>query len=105
MNLAEMSKTERSLLLYLETCVVDHGGLMDMRRVNEEEMKIIDLWAFAGFIVFSRLIYKDVIKTSNSVYTNAVVLTDKAFTLAHEERRARAARMYEKRIWKTTDEV
>ena len=88
MNLNDMSRDERSLLLYFETCAVDFSGRVDLQRVNEDDMQIAECWNDNGFISFGRIVYKD----HNSQGNHWVELTDGAWSLAHEERRARHER-------------
>jgi len=88
MNLNKMSRNERSLLLYFETCAVDLGGRVDMRRLNEDDIQIAKCWAENGFVGFGRIVIKD----HNGQGTNWVELTDDAWSLAHQERRARQER-------------
>jgi hypothetical protein len=95
-----MNKTERSLLLYVETCAVDYGGRMNAERINTEDREILDRWKKAGFINYGRIIAAD-INSNGSLW---VQLSDNAWELAHEERRARASRMWAKRRYTTTAE-
>lgn len=103
-----MTKDERSLLLFLETCFVNNGGLVDVRHMNEEDKMLAQTWTAEFFIDFGRLSYADVERLSKyngHLYTAWVTLSDEAFDLAHQERRARAKRMYEKRNWRKTSEL
>lgn len=40
-----LTKDERSLMLYLETRAVDHGGRVDTRHMNARDMKTAQRWA------------------------------------------------------------
>lgn len=55
MNLSEMTKDERSLLLFLETQAVDYGGLVDVRHMNEDDCNIASDWNECGFIIYKRI--------------------------------------------------
>jgi len=88
MNLNDMSRDERSLLLYFETCAVDFSGRVDLRRVNEDDMKIVECWNDSGFISFGRIAHRD----HNSQGSHWVELTDDAWSLAHKERRTKYER-------------
>lgn len=88
MSLNEMSRDERSLLLYLETCAVDFTGRVDSRRINEDDFRIAKGWNEAGFISFGRIVVRD----HNSQGSNWVELSEDAWGLAHQERRARQER-------------
>lgn len=102
MTLSELTKEERSLLLFFETCHVDYGGLLDPRRMNESDQDIARDWRNRGFIRFGRITAEWLEKYSPCSYY--VWLSDEAFELAHQERRERAERMKAKREWYTTDE-
>ncbi len=88
-----MSKDERSLLLYFETAMVDYGGKIDCQRMNDIDMAIAKEWDESGFIRFGRIAFKDIQKFGRTQFTHWCVLSDKAWEVAHAERRARAARI------------
>ena len=99
-EIKNMSKDERSLLLFLETRVVDYGGRVNLAHMNEEDMNIAEKWDKEGFIGFGRI----VMRNHNPDGTNWCRLSEKAWDLAHEERKARAKRMWENRTWLGTKE-
>jgi len=99
-RIKELSRDEKSLLLYLETCVVDHAGAVDGRKMNQGDFEIVEKWNEVGFIKFGRICFKDISENR----ANWVFLSEPAWELAHKERRAKAGRMYEKRYYKTTAE-
>lgn len=101
MNLSDMTKDERSLLLYLETRAVDHAGLVDHRQMNDEDREIAKKWSEIGFIQYGRVAYYTITKETE---TDWVKLSDAAFELAHQERKARSERLWEKRSWMSTEE-
>lgn len=108
MKLSDMTREERSLLLYLETCCVDWGGSVEMVRINDEDLVIVDDWKKSRFIEFGRIYSKNVMKQSGKggrKITHWVQLSDEAWKLAHEERRRRAERTHEKRWWRKTTEI
>jgi hypothetical protein len=82
-----MSRDERSLLLYFETCVVDLAGRVDPRRMNEEDEVIANKWADKGFINYGRIASAD----HNSQGCLWVEFSADAWSLAHQARRQRAA--------------
>lgn len=88
MNLENMNRHERSLLLYFETCAVDFNGRVDLRRLNDADVQIAECWNENGFIGFGRVCHKD----HNSQGRHWVELTEDAWSLAHQERRARHKR-------------
>jgi len=95
-----MTKDERSLLLFFESCAVEHGGLVDTRHMNDEDFAITDAWKKQGLVDYGRLASECCTKTGQCW----VKLSDEAWRLAHEERRARYARINAKRNWRTTQE-
>lgn len=91
--ISEMSKDERSLLLFFETCLVDSHGKIDGRKMNLDDMHIAKGWNRDGFVEFGRLPGKWVFGAGQAYnQTHYVVFSEEAWELAHEERRARAAR-------------
>ena len=102
MVLEDLTREERSLLLYLESRSVDNRSLVDVRRMNKEDMTVAKKWNDTGFVNFGRIAFESLERTGNSSYW--CKLSDDAWKLAHEERRARAKRMYDKRKWETTIE-
>lgn len=105
-SLDQMTKAERSLLLFLETCAVDQGGLIDTRHMNAEDMELARNWNTDKFIYFGRVAFHDAEKLSigGRTYSHWCELTPKAFDMAHAERTARANRLLTKRNWIRTNE-
>lgn len=104
-TLADMSADERSLLLFFEACAVDNTGLIDGRRMNDDDFVIAKRWHDEGFCRFGRIYSKHIMDGRFSKpYSNWVELTPEFFTLAHQERIARAERMLAKRDWLHADE-
>lgn len=99
--MSKMTKIELSLLLYLETRLVDYGGKVDTRRMNSEDSKIIERWVADGFVSWGRVIFQDCTPGGGSMWCQ---FSDKAWEAAHAERRARATRTWESRPWMTTEE-
>lgn len=90
-TLADMSKDDRSLLIYFETCEVDQGGFIrNPANMNKEDLEKAREWNERKFIDFQRATWM-----GNLTYR--VRLSEKAWELAHEERRARATRMRDSR--------
>lgn len=100
MNLSEMTKDERSLLLFLETRAVDHAGKVQTAHMNADDFKIAASWDKTGFIKFGRVAFEDV----NKFGSHWCSLSEEAWALAASERKARAGRTWTKRTWKTADE-
>lgn len=92
-----MTRDERNLLLYLETCEVDRQGLVDARKMNREDFDIAMRWNEGGFLRFGRLKMDELrslygannAKAAESTYY--VRLGDDAWAAAAVLRRRRAA--------------
>ncbi len=95
-KIEDMSKDERSLLLYFETAAVDYGGKLDGRRMNDIDFNNAKQWDKAGFVRFGRIYSDDIKRLSTNVFDHWVVLLDDAWTEAHRERRARNVRVESK---------
>lgn len=98
--LNNMTREERSLLLFLETRYVDYAGRVDTRHMNEPDMQIVDAWVEEGFIEFGRIASQDVTRQGG----HWVKIPLPAFTLAGAERMARAKRMQVDKGYQTTAE-
>lgn len=92
------SKTELSLLLYLEARAVDYGGRLHPSQMNGEDRGVQERWAREGFIQCGRVVMAD----HNGDGTEWVWLSPEAFKAAQAERRDRAARMWSARTFETT---
>ena len=99
-----MTKDERSLLLFLETCAVDYGGKIDARHMNKDDFRIAESWDRSGYLKFGRICYKD-IPSSVTAKTHWVELSEDAWKDAHAERRARFDRIESKRTWNRTEDL
>ncbi len=99
-KLSDFGKDERSLLLFFETCAVDYGGRVDRRRMNDIDAAIARRWHEEKFIKFGRIVARHV----NSQGSSWCQLSDTAWSLAHQERKNRAERMWLKRKWLSTEE-
>lgn len=91
-NLAETPQ-ERSLLLYFETCAVDHGGTFEAVRMNANDFAIADRWRERGFIRYGRISAHTMRLKGCAPRTHWVLLSSKAWREAHAERRARFRRV------------
>ena len=94
-TLETMTSDEKSLLLYLATRAVDHGGLVDTIHMNKEDIDIAEEWNKKGFVKFGRIRFRSVIKGQgrNSCISRWCELSEEAWKLAHAERRARCVRI------------
>ena len=87
-----MTSDERNLLLYFETRAVDHGGLVDTKHMNREDMEIANKWNDEGFVKFGRIKSHSI-----AVSTHWCELSEEPWDSAHAERKARHKRL----MWKT----
>ena len=94
-SLESLNKDEQSLLIFFESCMVDYGGLIDSRRMNQEDFKIAQEWDAESHIEFGQVAFHD-IKGNNTHY---VILGPGFAEKAQELRMERFARMFEKRTW------
>ena len=95
-KLKNMSKDERSLLLFFESNAVDHRGKISVEHMNDEDHRITEAWDKEKFIRFGRVALADIITGGQQPVrprAHWVTLSDKALSLAQEERRARIKRM------------
>ena len=99
-TLKTMTKDEKSLLLFFESCAVDKWGKVNTRHINEEDYEIAEKWNKEKFIGFGRVASEGV----NEYGSHWCLLSDEAWKLAHEERKARGIRVWGKRTWQTTEE-
>lgn len=105
--LSGMSRNDKSLLLYLETCAVDYGGLVEARRMNAEDVATMARWNDSGFVLSGRVSSADLRRWENHNRrpTQWCELSEQAWQAAHDERRARCQRLMEKRDWTKTAEL
>jgi len=96
-----MTKTESSLLLYLETCAVDRAGRINTLRLNAADMAILDVWNQSGFVQSGRVVSGCITGHGESMWCH---LSDAAFTSAATERRARADRLWKNRNYERTED-
>jgi len=98
----ERSKEFLSLVLFLETQLVDYGGLVATKHMNAEDMNITKEMEKEGLITFKRLpgdYVFDQERNSRGV-THRVEFSEKMWEIAHKERRNRAERLVLKsKLW------
>lgn len=97
----ELSREEKSLLLYLESCMVDNRGRMDSRKINDEDEHILIHWREIGFIDFGRIHPDEYMLNMGGRW---IELSDDAWELASIERYERSVRMLKNRAWIKSDE-
>lgn len=103
----ELNKTERSLLLYFETCLVDQYGRVEGRRMNAEEIVIAKKWSEEKFIGFGRLKMSTIqgLRGVGKVYTHWVRFSPSAWRTTHKLRRERSHRMLKSHAKKLIGEM
>jgi hypothetical protein len=76
-----LSRDERSLLLYAETCAVDHSGLMEGIRMNAADHQALKSLKAGGYLDHGR-IPASLLKEAGT-RTHWVTLTQQGWALAH----------------------
>ena len=99
-TLETMTKDEKSLLLFFESRATDNAGKVDLRHMNQQDIEIAKKWDKEGFCGFGRVASEGV----NQYGSHWCQLSDTAWHLAHQARKAKAIRTWDKRSWKTTEE-
>jgi hypothetical protein len=96
-NVKDLTKDEISLLLYVETCMVDNHGRLESLRMNDTDFENLEKWNNEGFVLFGRLKYRYIaaIQKMRVLYkpTHWARLSDEAWNLVHTLRHERAERM------------
>jgi hypothetical protein len=92
----ELTREEKSLLLYMETQAVDYGGKLEAVRMNSDDFAIAKRWNETGFVQFGRIAFHDITKLAGVARDHWCVLSEEAWAVAHAERRARCQRLMEK---------
>jgi hypothetical protein len=104
-TLKEMSKDERSLLLFFESACTERGGTFNPQHMNDNDRNIADKWKEEGFIDHGRICSDYIRKNPGFKNILWVLLGDEAWDLAHQERKARCQRLYDQRVWVKTSEL
>ncbi len=87
---AILTKNERSILLYAETCVVDFAGLLEGKRMNSDDIEALKKFEAAGILTFGRIPARVLGSMVSRECTHWVEFADAAWTLAHALRRQAA---------------
>ncbi len=88
-----LTRDEKSILLYAETCLVDGGGLMAGARMNEADIAVLKKFRSCGILDFGRIPFhtiKELVQPAVP-FTHWVTFHDRAWELAHALRRQRAS--------------
>lgn len=88
-NIETMTKVERSILLYAETCCVDYGGLLEGQRMNADDMAALKKFEEAGILEYGRIPFKLLgpLGSYGRKPTHWITFTDAAWEVAHALRR------------------
>lgn len=87
-----MTRDERSCLVYLETCAVDAGGLVEGVRMNGEDHAAIARFSAAGLLRFERIPSSLLGTGAKDSWTHIVELLPDGWALAHRLRQGRVKR-------------
>lgn len=94
------AKDKTSLLLFLETQIVDHSGRVGGIHMNHQDFQQAHKWHEENFIGFGQIISRD----CNDYGSMWVTFSDAAWEKAHHARRARGERSIKNRPYETTAE-
>lgn len=93
-DITTLTRDEKSILLYAETCVVDRSGLMVGARMNEVDMAALKKFKEAGALDFGRIPYHCMQTLRHDgpgvESTHWVTFHEPAWKAAHALRRVRA---------------
>lgn len=98
----ELTSNQESLLLYLETCMVDGGSMLSSAKMNQDDWDNAATFKEEGVLEVVRLKMADVrrYEYTGKGYTHRVsVFSDKAWEMAHRIRRERGQRIVGKKEW------
>lgn len=85
----ELTKDEENLLMFLEYTAVDQWGWIDdMRKLNQDDLVIMEKWNEENFIFSKR--GRNI--SDGKQLTYIVKLSDEAWELAHKLRKEKALR-------------
>ena len=99
--MSNFTKDQRRLLLYLEDCAVNNDGKIRNECVNEVDRLYMKEWKESGFIKTGRICFED-IKGTKSTW---VELSNEAWEKSALCRQARGMYLFEKRNYRTTEEL
>ncbi|WP_029066532.1 hypothetical protein [Labrenzia sp. DG1229] len=100
-----MTRDEINLLLYFETCAVDHGGLVRESAMNCDDQAIAEAWSENSYAMYERVQAADHKPGGASARNHVVTLSNQAFEDAHRLRRERADRQFKNRTRLTVAEA
>lgn len=92
MNTSELTKDQKSMLTYIETCVVDHGGTLEAARMNAADHEAMKDLKSLKLIDHGRMPSEFLRVHGARKCAHWAVLTDAGWEVAHKLRRERAER-------------
>jgi len=95
MKIENLTKDEKSLLLFFETCEVDNSCIVNTLHMNDKDFEIAKKWNENGFVTFKRMpmAYIQYLFPRNINKTHYVILSEEATKMANLLRQERAKRM------------
>lgn len=99
MDIESLTKTERSILLYCETRLVDGGGLLQPARMNAEDHEALNKFKAAGILDWGRIPFRTMEQLTHPEdhphmpglrLSYWVTFHDEAWEMTHKLRRKRA---------------
>lgn len=90
---ADLTRDERSCLLYLETRAVDEGGLCEGVRMNAADLEACQRFVADDLLDFSRIPACLLGTGGKSTWTHIVRFKPSGWALAHAARQSRAERL------------
>ena len=91
MKIEDLTKDEKSLLLYFETREVDFNCLVEEQKMSKTDFKIAKRWHREGIIAFKAMPVNIILNgIPKSLGTHYVLLTEELRAIAHQLRNARA---------------
>lgn len=107
MNINEMTRDEKSMLLYIETCNVDGDCLLVASKMNVADIEAMKKFQQEGLLLRSgRIPYRMLQNNGLSVRTHYAELTDAGWELAHQLRKQRSLNKgdYAKSVFEAVEE-
>lgn len=92
LTLENISRDQRSILMYAETCAVDYGGLLEGSKMNAADLAALSTLIDGGILTFGRIPGR-LVGTFRRPITHWCELTEAGWALSHQLRRARAAKV------------
>ena len=93
-DITALTRDEKSILLYAETCLVDRGGLLEGMRMNEADMAALKKFKEAGALDFGRIPFKTISTLihphNGGQFTHWVTFHEPAWQAAYALRRLRS---------------